>query len=238
MMSSTPDHVGRKFFDAIQKNDLEEAAQHLTRMTTRHLQAEVANEATLQVFLSSHLVAAFDLSGILAVEQLAPIEDIIRTEVRLYYEEGLEQPGEIALMVQRILRKIRFTCGLDTSQGTGRLESVRDYIDVNYADPNLTVTVLAERFDFSISYLSRAFKQATGVRLNDYIHAVRVSHAQALLRDTDIPICQIAGMVGFSSSSAFIRAYRTSEAITPGSYRERARRMKANETPLPPVSRG
>ena len=229
MTTPTPDHVGRKFFDAIQKNNLEEAAEHLTTMASRFLQSELANQTALQVFLSSHLVAAFDLSGNLEIEQLGPIEDIIRTEIRRYYEEGKDQPDSISLMVHRILQKIRLTCGLDTSQGAGRLESVRDYIDANYADPNLTVTVLAEQFEFSVSYLSRAFKQVTGVRLNDYIHSVRISHAKALLRDTDIPICRIAGLVGFSSSSAFIRAYRSAEAITPGSYRERARLMEANE---------
>ncbi len=234
MLTPTGDHVGRRFFDAMQKSNLEEAAHFLTVMVSRHLQSEVANEATLQVFLSAHLVSAFDLSGNLEVEQLGPIEDIIRSEVSQYYQETQTQPGGISLMIHRILNRISVTCGLKSAQGAGRLEEVRAYIDANYSDPNLSVTVLAEKFGFSISYLSRAFKEAAGIRPNDYIHTVRISHAQALLRDTDIPICQIAGLVGFSSSSAFIRAYRSAEAITPGSYRERARRMEGSQSPSGP----
>lgn len=223
MHAPTGDHVGRRFYDAIQKNNLEEAAGFLTPMAARHLQSQLANEATLQVFLSAHLISAFDLSGNLQVEQLAPMEEIIRAEVRQFYAGP--RPEAVSPMVRRILWRIRADCGLVPSRGPGRMEEVRARVDENYSDPNLSVTVLARHFGFSLSYLSRAFKQATGLRLNDYIHVVRISHAQALLRDTDLPVRQIAERVGFSSSSAFIRAYRWSEAITPGAYRAQARRM-------------
>jgi AraC-like DNA-binding protein len=107
------------------------------------------------------------------------------------------------------------------------MEEVQRAIDERYADPDLSATRLAEEFGFSISYLSRTFKKAAGVGLNDYLHSVRISHAKELLRNTDLPINDIAAQVGFSSASAFIRAYRAAEAITPGAYRERAQRLTA-----------
>jgi AraC-like DNA-binding protein len=220
-------HVGRRFFDAIQKNDLPEAAEYLTRMAERHLDSPQSSEATLRVFLSAHLVSAFDLAGTLNIEQLDPVEEIVRQEAEKLFPRCYTQPEQIALSINRILQKIAVTCGLATAHTSGRMEEVQRYIDEHYADPELSVTSLAERFGFSISYLSRTFKKTAGIGLNDYLHSVRIAHAQEMLRDTDLPVSDIAARVGFSSSSAFIRAYRAAEAVTPGAYRERAQRLAA-----------
>jgi AraC-like DNA-binding protein len=218
-------HVGRRFFDAIQKNNLPEAAEYLTRMAQRHLDSPQSSEATLRVFLSAHLVSAFDLAGTLNIEQLAPVEEIVRQEAERLFPFCYTQPEQISVSINRILQKIAVTCGLAAAHASGRMEEVQRTIDERYADPNLSATRLAEEFGFSISYLSRTFKKAAGVGLNDYLHSVRISHAKELLRNTDLPIGDVAAQVGFSSASAFIRAYRAAEAITPGAYRERAQRL-------------
>jgi AraC-like DNA-binding protein len=195
-------------------------------MALRHLESPQATEATLQVFLSAHLVSAFDLSGTLQVAQLEPIEEIIRQEVQRLSPDGFLGKDAMLSAISRILTRIQAACSLSPGHGAGKMEAVRVYIQEHYADPNLSVSSLADEFSCSISYLSRAFKQVTGVRPNEYIHALRIRRARHLLRTTSLPIHRIATLVGFASSSVFIRAYRTAEGITPGAYRQRAHRLE------------
>lgn len=221
------DHIGRKFFDAIQNQNFERAADYLTIMVQGHLASgNLKDYNSLHVFLSAHLITAIDLSGNIRLTKLDPFEEIIQAEVERYDREYRDHPDGIALMVHHIMQKISRSLGFEPSTIEGRMEVIKGYIDSNYADPNLSANDLSEKFDLSISYLSRTFKRVTGHRLNDYIHIVRIRRAQELLRGTNIPINEIASMVGFSSSSAFIRSYRTIEGITPGSYREQSKNMK------------
>jgi AraC-like DNA-binding protein len=101
-------------------------------------------------------------------------------------------------------------------------------VDQHFSDPNLSVSTLADRFDLSVSYLSRLFHQVTGLRLGEYIQMRRFQEANQLLRLTDLPISEIAERCGFSSCTAFIRSYRAKEGVTPGARRKQA---KVNSDP-------
>lgn len=218
-------HIGRRFFYAIQDLKLGDAADYLTIMVRRHISLHPDDDLALQVFMSAHIVSAFDLAGNLKIDQLEPLEEILWVEIRRFRTEYTQYRDAVDLMVHHVMHKVSALCGLQAIHVSKRIETVKRYIDVHYSSPDLTVSDLSIKFDVSISYLSRTFKQVTGENLTDYIHTVRIQNAQRLLATTDMPISQVAAEVGYTSSNAFIRFYRSMEGVPPGAYRRRAQQL-------------
>lgn len=67
--------------------------------------------------------------------------------------------------------------------------------------------------------LSRRFVRATGESPKQYWLQLRLLRAEELLRDSNLTVQDIAGMLGFSDPSHFIQAFRRRAGITPHRYR-------------------
>ncbi|MCB0637218.1 MAG: helix-turn-helix domain-containing protein [Lewinella sp.] len=96
---------------------------------------------------------------------------------------------------------------------------LRDLITVikdNLADEDFGVAELAAKVNMSRSNLLRRVKKAADVSASVFIRQVRLDQAQALLREEDLTVSEVAFRVGFNSTSYFIRCYRESFGYTPG----------------------
>lgn len=100
------------------------------------------------------------------------------------------------------------------------LDHVMEYIGCNYHDASLSVSQIADRFALTPAYLTRLFKEQSGEGLLDYITGLRMENAKQLLRNRKCSIKDVAARVGYYSSTAFIRMFKKTEGITPGSYME------------------
>ena len=69
-----------------------------------------------------------------------------------------------------------------SNQTTSALKEIIIFINAHYAE-KITVGGLANRFGYNESYLSRMFKQQTGIALNDYLYEVRLSHFYLALQE-------------------------------------------------------
>jgi AraC-like DNA-binding protein len=101
------------------------------------------------------------------------------------------------------------------------------YINEHYANPNLSITLLADHFSLSKSYLFRVFKKGENCGILDYIHQRRVEEAKKLLRGSGAGINEIAAMIGYTNGLTFIRAFKRVEGVTPTVYRCVARTQPA-----------
>lgn len=104
----------------------------------------------------------------------------------------------------------------------GRLRArVKEFIDANYANQDLSVTYIADKFGIHPVYLSREFKAETGGdSILDYINEIRLKYAKELLRESGMNIEELAYKVGYASQRTFIRAFSRHEGLAPGKYRE------------------
>jgi transcriptional regulator GlxA family with amidase domain len=75
----------------------------------------------------------------------------------------------------------------------------------------------------SEAHFARSFKEAFGIPPHRYLLTRRVERAMALLRDTDLPITQIAFDTGWESLGTFGRTFRDITGESPSVIRERAR---------------
>ncbi|SFA74331.1 Helix-turn-helix domain-containing protein [Cohnella sp. OV330] len=106
------------------------------------------------------------------------------------------------------------------SRNTGLRDRVYQYIQEHYRNSNLSLAGIAEDIGVNSAYLSRFFKEQHGESLLDTLSRIRLDHAKRLLRDGGHTVSEIATMVGFYNSNAFIRTFKKYEGVTPGQYKE------------------
>ncbi|MDP3761790.1 MAG: helix-turn-helix transcriptional regulator [Ramlibacter sp.] len=82
---------------------------------------------------------------------------------------------------------------------------------------------LAQVSSVSAAHFARSFKQAFGVPPHRYLLTRRIERATALLRDSDLPIIEIALQTGWESLGTFGRTFRDITGESPRAIRERAR---------------
>jgi two-component system, response regulator YesN len=95
---------------------------------------------------------------------------------------------------------------------------IKLYIMDNYAK-ELSLTRLAEHVYLNASYLSRIFKEVSGMTLQDFILDIRLDHAKQHLIMTSQRIQEIAGQTGFSSSKYFCTVFKQKTGMTPNEWR-------------------
>ncbi len=90
-----------------------------------------------------------------------------------------------------------------------------------YCDEDLTLARLASMLSVTPHQLSEFLNARRGVGFSRFINAHRVSEAVAVLADEPSrPIGSVGSAVGFSSSSAFFRAFKSEKGVTPSEYRK------------------
>lgn len=80
---------------------------------------------------------------------------------------------------------------------------------------------LARVSGMSEAYFARSFRDAFGVPPHRYLLSRRLERAKTLLRDTDLPITEIAFETGWSSLGTFGRTFRDVTGESPGELRAR-----------------
>lgn len=89
----------------------------------------------------------------------------------------------------------------------------------NKNDEILTLSYLSGKLGYSECYVSRKFKEISGMNLRDYMGQRNLSFALKEVRDTTRGLMDIAFDYGFSSHEAFSRAFKDSYGVSPSDYR-------------------
>lgn len=97
------------------------------------------------------------------------------------------------------------------------VQNIAKFISENY-NQNLSLEYLSQKYAVSPSYLSRLFRQITGVGLNKYINISRITAAEKLLLDSEMNITKIATECGFNDSNYFATVFKEVKGITPKKY--------------------
>jgi AraC family transcriptional regulator len=100
-----------------------------------------------------------------------------------------------------------------------KLRRVTEYMNDNLGR-DLTLSEIARTVGMSPYYFAHVFKQTTGLSPHKYLVARRVACAESLLRETDLPITEIAHRVGYSSQSHFSTLFHRAATMTPKTFRQ------------------
>ncbi|MGI5898996.1 MAG: helix-turn-helix transcriptional regulator [Christensenellales bacterium] len=99
-------------------------------------------------------------------------------------------------------------------------QQIIEYINENYADPNLSVDQICQHFGRSRSSVFALFSSKTqGESLLEIINRTRIEAAKRLLSQGTYGINDIGRMVGYVNINTFLRVFKKYESITPGQFK-------------------
>lgn len=102
--------------------------------------------------------------------------------------------------------------------GSDRLDTVIGYMQQHFAE-DVSMAKLAAIGGWSAGYCYRLFKQRMGVTPGQYLTRLRVETALTLLRQTKLPIQEIAAHVGYDDALYFSRVCKKLTGRTPSQLR-------------------
>ncbi|WP_070000373.1 helix-turn-helix domain-containing protein [Cellulosilyticum sp. I15G10I2] len=144
------------------------------------------------------------LTMIGTMDDLTHLSDI--AEIRIWSRRNLFNILQLIEEIQDLKEKMIFT-------------KIHSSIHKNvFAD--ISLECIAQEVGISPQYLSKIFKEETGMNFIDYVTGKRISYAKKLLDNKDKSIREIAIAVGYSDSSYFTRIFKKIVGLTPKEYRE------------------
>jgi AraC family transcriptional regulator len=100
-----------------------------------------------------------------------------------------------------------------------KLRRAIQYIDENLRN-DLTLSAIAGAVDLSPGHFAHAFREATSVAPHRYVQERRVERAKELLRQSSMPITEIADRIGCSSHSHLSVLFHRITGLTPRQFRD------------------
>jgi len=179
-----------------------------------------SNFSNMSLTVETGECLVFDLLGTLikivdnneVLDQLQPIN-------------RLRKCSTIQQMNEEIVSLLEYICDYFLQKNKNKSDyklsmDVMDYIDKNYKNENLNVSMIGDYFNMTSNYLSRMFKTQVGEGLHNYIERIRIEKAKELIKSEKLNILEIAKEVGYTNSKTFIRVFKKIEGTTPGKFRE------------------
>lgn len=96
---------------------------------------------------------------------------------------------------------------------------------------DISLGVIGDQVGLSPKYISRYFKERTGVPFSQYVNRFRVDRAKRLLAEPQSQVKLVAQQVGFENVNMFIREFKSFEGISPGVYKETLLKKESDADP-------
>lgn len=106
-----------------------------------------------------------------------------------------------------------------TSENEKFLNALRQFMEQNIANAEMTIDDLANVTHMSRSSLNRKMHELFNLSAKDFVQTARIKHACELLRATDMAAKEVAYACGFSDPRYFSKSFKASTGSTPTEYR-------------------
>ncbi|MBQ8654190.1 MAG: response regulator [Clostridia bacterium] len=156
-----------------------------------------------------------------AYEDFAYAKQAIDLGVMAYITKPVlkdEVIDKVMLAVRRLEKRKGQKQPLEAGDATSPVVRIKQYIR-DHIESRVTLMEVAEHMQMNPAYLSRYFKEKTGVNFADYCRKIRMERAKKLLQTTSLKVYEIASRLGYQNAQNFATAFRESEGISPFAYR-------------------
>ncbi len=123
-----------------------------------------------------------------------------------------------------LLHSLSYLCrqneGKTNDTGSNGMLELKAYVDLHFADKDLNLKAVSQRFNYSYKYVSNAFIALTRIPFSVYLNNLRLNHAQKLLESGIKNIQEVADSTGFSDAQYFSKAFKKRFNQTPTEYRK------------------
>jgi two-component system response regulator YesN len=209
---------GKAMASALRVCNLDECRSHITAMT--HYYKTMAFDmdeyhASLRLALAAILQSLEDLE--------IPGKDIFAPDSDPFAQlRQLKSLDEVEAWFTELAGRIVSFAGLRQENFAGaKVREALEYLETNYADPDLSMQVLCKELYISTSYLSANLKRYHDKTFVEHLTDIRISKAKELLRTTGLKTYEIAEKVGYRDAHYFSLSFRKVANCTPTEYRNR-----------------
>ncbi len=132
-------------------------------------------------------------------------------------DDFIEKPFNVERFLATV-RRILDSKNQSMTAHVNKMERVKMFIERNF-DKKIGLQHVADEAHLSAKYLSRLFKENTGVGFNEYRLKIKVQKAADVLKNTQCTVEQLAVQLGYKNPESFIRMFEKFMGCTPTQYR-------------------
>lgn len=148
-------------------------------------------------------------------EQSEPIYTLMKAILKEQERDDIYSHELSTLMVNQLaVLLVRNSAEAAHPEQRNRVTDIINYLHEHFTE-DISLEQLASHFYISQYHLCREFKRYTSSTIVQYIHNLRVLHAQRLLQESDYSITEISKRVGFSNVTHFNRVYKSVTGMSP-----------------------
>ena len=90
-----------------------------------------------------------------------------------------------------------------------------DYLKANYGNQDLSLNMLCDFLNISVSHFTNIFKEETGKTFKEMLTYIRIERAKELLRQTDLKNYEVAEKIGCKDPHYFTVLFKKMTGKTP-----------------------
>lgn len=165
---------------------------------------------------SARLRAAWVIAGLSTLRATPGVD--VRERIGQVFE--LPAPADVRELLLALAGEATTTLdSIRTSAVSRQIQEILDYVRDHLAEPTLSLHETARLFFFNASYLSRIFKQNTGLAFRDYVNRQRIELARRYLDGPGAKAYEVGARVGIDDPNYFSTLFKKYMGMTVKQYR-------------------
>jgi Response regulator containing CheY-like receiver domain and AraC-type DNA-binding domain len=169
-----------------------------------------------------HTISCFTSAYIKYLELMNITQESIMDEQTKILLQTPHSMGEfLSVLLSSVQASINYINNKKLNKNTGLVDKIKQYV-MNNLDKEISLNLAADTFYISSFYLSKIFKEETGINYIDYVITCKMDKAKDLLIKTNFTIDRITSLIGYSHATYFSRKFKEFTGKTPIEYRNDA----------------
>ncbi|MFQ3231421.1 GlxA family transcriptional regulator [Reinekea sp.] len=147
-----------------------------------------------------------------------------QTDLVLYFIERYWGEEALALVEQQFMHELKRSFTTPFYEPGGAMHNdelvslAQSWMRTHLAEP-ISIKQLTDVVGQSERQFRRRFTTATGLSPLQYLTKIRMEYAQDLLRETNLPMADVAEASGYTNNAYFSKAFRDHASVSPSDYR-------------------
>ncbi|WP_162309306.1 AraC family transcriptional regulator [Cohnella abietis] len=204
----------KKLIDALKSGSIPVTEDTLSRIF-REIAALNYNNALLSIMsLLNVLKTTVEEISRVKVEPIHVNFNLITK--RLFELETLTELQEKIMLL--LVDMISKTDNIENEKQSIVVETMKELIDADYANPGLCLQFVADKLNVSPKSASKLFNSKLNMSVADYINEVRLNKAVEWLESSGLNIKEILAKIGVENESYFYKLFKKKHGTTPKEY--------------------
>lgn len=137
--------------------------------------------------------------------------------------EQLNRENDILLRFNRINSMFKYICDVvnevNKESNTRQLQEIDEYIRLNYARCDMSLSMISGNFGYASTYFSKLFKELHGENFTAYLEKMRIEKVCDLLKEGN-RMEDIVEQTGYNSAYVMRTAFKRIKGMTPNEFRK------------------